>query len=117
MSATNEYDPAGEYNFVIRQGDTFTRGITLTNGTTPVNLTNSSAVFTVTEQSGGTAVLTLTVGSGITMGSTAGTIGMTATATQTGTLDAGVYTYDFTLLQNTTVTTLFAGNLTVLGQV
>ena len=117
MTSVNEQDPAGEYNFVIRQGDTFTRGIALTNGTTPINLTNSSAVFTMAEQSTTTPVLTLTVGSGITMGGTAGTITMTATATQTTNIDAGVYTYDFILLQNSTVTTLFAGNVTVLGQV
>lgn len=117
MSSVNEQDPAGEYNFVLRQGDTFTRGIALTTSGTPVNLTNSSAVFTIAEQSGGSAVLTLTVGSGITMGGTAGTISMTATATQTTNLDAGVYTHDFVLLQGATVTTLFAGNVTVLGQV
>jgi len=117
MTSVNEQDPAGEYNFVIRQGDTFSRGISLISGGLPVNLTNSSAVFTIAEQNGGSAVLQLTVGSGITMGSTNGSIGMSASATQTAGLHAGVYSHDFVLLQNSTVTTLFAGNLTVLGQV
>jgi hypothetical protein len=117
MASVTELDPAGNYNFIIRQGDTFSRGVALTNGGTAINLTGSSAVFNVAEQSSGSAVLSLTVGSGITMGGTAGTVLMTATSTQTGALDAGVYVYDFVLLQSSTVTTLFAGQFTVLGQV
>lgn len=115
--STNEYDPAGDYNFVIRQGDTFTRGIALTNNDVAVNLTNSSAVFTVAESAGAASVLSLTVGSGITMGGAAGTMLVTASASQTTALEPGVYVYDFALLQNATVTTLLAGQFQVLAQV
>jgi hypothetical protein len=115
--ATNEYDPAGEHNFVIRQGDTFSRNLALTNNSVAVNLTGSSAVFSVAESSGSTALLQLTVGSGVTMGGAAGTIDLTATSTQTAALDAGVYVYDLTLIQSSTVTTLLAGQFQVLAQV
>lgn len=112
MAVVNEFDPAGDYNFVIRQGDTFSRGISLTNGTTPVNLTNGTLTLTVAEQASGTAVLSIAA-----TGGTAGTALLTATAAQTAALDAGVYVYDLTLNQNSTVTTILAGQFQVLGQV
>jgi hypothetical protein len=109
MAATNEHDPAGEVNLVHRRGDTFTRTVTLTTDGTAVNLTNSSAVFTISDTDATTQTLVqLTVGSGITMGGTAGTIAITATPTQMN-FNSGVYAYALTWLQNSTTTTLIAG--------
>lgn len=114
---TNEQDPAGQYNITARSGDTFIRNVALTTGGTAINLTNSSAVFTVADTDAvPTTLLSLTVGSGVTMGSTGGTIGVTATSTQM-TLPAGVYVYELDWLQSTTRTTLLAGSFTVISAV
>ena len=112
MAAVNEYDPAADYNMVIRQGDTFTRTVTLTTGGTAVNLTTGTAVLTVAEQIGGTSVLSVSA-----TGGTAGVLTLTAAGTATAALDAGVYSYDLTLTLNNVVTTLIAGKFEVLAQV
>lgn len=114
---TTEIDPAGQYNITVRSGDTFTRSIALTTGGTAINLTNSSAVFTVADTDANpTTLLSLTVGSGVTMGGTAGTMLITGTSTQM-TFGAGVYAYELDWLQSTTRTTLLAGSFTVIGSV
>lgn len=117
MAAVNETDPAGEYNMVIRQGDTFTRGLTITSNGTAYNLTNASAAFTVRANEDASVQLALTNGSGITLGGTAGTALITATSTQTTNIEAGVYTYDFTITQGSAVTTFLVGSFTVLGAI
>lgn len=115
MATATETDPAGQYDFTVRTGDTFTRSIALSTGGTAVNLTNSSATFTVvdTDATNGT-LLALTVGSGVTMGGTTGTITLEATATQM-TIPAGAYSYELNWLQNATVTTIIAGRFTIVG--
>lgn len=112
MATVNEHDPAGEANIVHRVGDTFARTVTMSIGGTAVNLTNSSAVFTVTDtDAASTTLLSLTVGSGVTMGGTAGTIALLGSSTQM-TFAAGVYQYALTWLQNSTTTTVLAGSFT-----
>lgn len=115
--AVNETDPAGEYNIICRQGDTFTRGVTITTAGTAYNLTNATAAFTVRAAEDATVQLALTNGSGITLGGTAGTALITATATQTSAIEAGVYTYDFTITEGSAVTTFLVGSFTVLGAI
>ena len=115
--AVNETDPAGEYNIVTRTGDTFNRALTITTNGTAYNLTNATATFTVRASEDSTILLQLTNGSGITLGGTTGTANITATATQTSTLDAGVYTYDFTIAAGSAVTTFLVGSFKVLGAI
>lgn len=115
--SVNETDPAGEYNIVIRQGDTFSRGVNITTNGTAYNLTNATGAFTVRAAEDATVQLALTNGSGITLGGTAGTALITATATQTTGIEAGVYTYDFTITQNSGVRTFLVGSFTVLGSI
>lgn len=117
MAAVNEQDPAGEYNIVIRQGDTFNRALTITSNGSAYNLTNTTAQFTVRSGEDATVQLSLTNGSGITLGGTAGTANITATSTQTSAIEAGVYTYDFTLTSGSSVTTFLAGSFKVLGSI
>lgn len=117
MSTVNEQDPAGEYNFVIRQGDTFTRGLTITTAGTAYNLTNAQANFTVRASEDSTVLLQLTNGSGITLGGTAGTATITASTTQTAAIEAGVYTYDFSITAGSSLTTFLAGSFRVLGSI
>lgn len=115
--ATTEQDPAAQYNITARYGDTFSRSIALTNNGTAVNLTNSSATFTIADtDAANQTLLQLTVGSGVTMGGTAGTIALTATATQMN-IPAGVYAYELDWLQGSNVSTLLAGSFTIIGAV
>ena len=110
MAIVNEYDPAADYNMVIRQGDTFSRTVTLTNGGTAIP--NGTVALTVATSAGSTAVLSA---SGVCNGS--GIVTLTASATQTAALDAGVYVYDLVLNLAGVVTTLTAGKFEVLAQV
>lgn len=114
--AVNETDPAGEYNIVIRQGDTFTRAIALTSNGVPLNLTNSSSTFAIA-QTFGSSVLTLTTGDGISTGNAAGTLTVTATAQQTEALAAGVYNYEFSVTAGSAITTYLVGSFTVLESI
>lgn len=116
MSIT-ETDPAGQYNIVCRQGDTFTRALTITTNGTAYNLTNATATFTVRAAEDATIQLQLTNGSGITVGGTAGTATITATASQTSQIEAGVYTYDLSVAAGSNITTFLAGNFTILGSI
>jgi hypothetical protein len=61
-----------------------------------------------------TPVLSLTSGSGITLGGTVGSIILEANATATAALDSGQYVYDLELVTNGGyVTRLLEGNFTV----
>ena len=112
MAATNEHDPAGEANLVHRRGDTFNRTVTLTANGTAVNLTGGSATFTISDTDAeSTTLVQLTVGSGVTMGGTAGTITLVASGSQMS-FNAGVYAYALTLQQTSVTTTLLAGQFT-----
>ena len=64
--------------------------------------------------------LSLSSGSGIVLGGTAGTIAVTATATQTRDLTAGEYVYDLEITSpspSSKVTRLVQGRITVTPQV
>jgi hypothetical protein len=75
------------YNFVVKQATTWQSVFTLYQGdtTTPVvNLTGYTATLTIKDSAGDSApLLTLTSGSGITLGGTAGTITVLQSADQT----------------------------------
>jgi hypothetical protein len=70
------------------QGANFDYTLTWKSAGVPVNLTGYSARMQVRESyDAGTAVVSLTSGTGITLGGTAGTIGIALTPTQTAVLD------------------------------
>lgn len=74
--------------------------------TTPVNLTNWSARMQMrTSYDASDAALSLTSGTGITLGGTAGSILIEATATQTAAIGAGPYVYDLELVSPASVVT------------
>lgn len=96
------------YNFVVRQGATWRTVLTLYQGSSHghvVDLTGWTARLEVKDggQSGAyspvssTPLLTLTNGSGITLGGTAGTITILQTATQTAAYDWAAGDYRLTL--------------------
>jgi hypothetical protein len=110
---------AATTNLIIDQGATWSITFTYKNTDgTPINLTGYSAALQLrTSYDAASAALSLTSGSGIVLGGTAGTIAVTATATQTGALTAGEYVYDLELTSSSVVTRLVQGRITVTPQV
>jgi hypothetical protein len=98
--------PAGIYNIIIEPGSTFSRTLTWRNADgNLVDLTNYTATLVIADSYGGTALLTLTEGSGITLGGALGTIGIVMTVTQTNTLEAGERYWDLVLVDSSAVAT------------
>lgn len=109
----------GTYNFTIYQGATWDRTFTVATDGTPVSWVGYNATLTVKRYDNSAAVLTLTNGSGITLGGTAGTIAVTMSPTQTDSIPAGRYVYDLELSLGggAYVTRILQGRITVDGQV
>ena len=109
---------AGKYNITAYQGATYDLNLTWTVNNTPVNLTNYTAAMQVRESAdAGTAVLSLTNGSGITLGGTSGTIALNIAANTMGAVVAGQYVYDLELNSGSAVTRLIQGNFDVQAEV
>ena len=92
---------AGFHHFVIEQGATFSKVLTLKDSSdTVINLTGySSAEMDLRKNADGSEVLTLTTGnSRITLGGEAGTVTLTISATDTASMsvDDGVYDLEIT---------------------
>lgn len=92
----------GVLNLSCYQGANFDYTLTWKTGGTPVNLTGYSARMQVRDgYDGGSAIVSLTSGTGITLGGTAGTIALALSATTTAAIDAtpsGQYVYDLELV-------------------
>jgi hypothetical protein len=104
----------GRLDMNCYQGASFDYTLTWQTGGTPVNLSGYTARMQVRDSyDGGSAVVSITSGTGITLGGTAGTIVVALTATQTAAIDAtpsGQYVYDLELVSGSTVTRLVEGN-------
>jgi hypothetical protein len=110
----------GLLNLTFSQGATWKLNITYTNDTgNPVNLTNYTARMQArSTYDASTAALSLTNGSGITLGGTAGTIGLLVGATVTAAIGAAQYVYDLELVSASgEVTRLIEGTLIVTPEV
>jgi hypothetical protein len=92
---------AGRYNIVADQGSTFERGLVLKDAAGVLwDLTDYTGAMQVRTQFGGTVVLSLsTAGAnpGITLGGTAGTILLEASATVMAAITPATYFYDLEL--------------------
>jgi hypothetical protein len=87
-------------------------------GGTAVNLTDYTAAMQVKENASSTAsVLSLTNGSGITLGGTAGTIAISVSATTMGSATPGNYVYDLELNSGGQVTRLIQGGFAIQAEV
>jgi hypothetical protein len=108
----------GTYNITCPQGATWDKTFTVSVGGTALNLTGYTAAMQVRESADSTATLvSLTNGSGITLGGTAGTIGVTISSTASAAVDAGSYSYDLELNSGSTITRLLEGSFNVTGNV
>jgi hypothetical protein len=97
-------------NLTMYQGASFDYNLVwnTTEGTvtTPVNMTNWSARMQVRNSyDASETALSLTSGTGITLGGTAGSILIEATATQTAGILAGPYVYDLEMVSPASVVT------------
>lgn len=109
----------GTYNITAYQGADFDRTFTVTQSGTALNLTGYSSAMQVREAADSTAyLLSLTSGSGITLGGTAGTITVAITSAQSSAIAAGSYAYDLEIVSGSgAVTRLLQGGFTVSGNV
>jgi hypothetical protein len=108
----------GRYNITAYQGATYDMNLTWRIGGTAVNLTNYTAAMQVrTTPDATNAILSLTNGSGITLGGTAGTIDITISSTTMGAATAGQYVYDLELNSGSAVTRLLQGTFQIQAEV
>jgi hypothetical protein len=108
----------GTYNIVCPQGATFDRTFTILVNNAPLNLTSYTAAMQVRESArSGTALISLTNGSGITLGGTAGTIGVVISHTASAAIASGAYSYDLEIDSGGVVTRLLEGSFVVTGNV
>ena len=103
---------AGTYNFILEQGATFTRTLTVQENSSAMDLTGYSVAskFRSTHDSStvvGTFTCTVTSASG-------GQITMAMTASTTADIEEGMYKYDLEITSGSgTVTRLLEGDITV----
>lgn len=85
----------GTYNITCPQGATFDKTFSIALDGTPKDLTGFSAALQVRETFDSTStVVSLTNGSGITLGGVLGTINVVISSTATAAIPAGYYSYD-----------------------
>lgn len=108
----------GRYNITAYQGATYDLNLTWTIGGSAVDLTNYTAAMQVRTTPAATAtIFSLTNGTGITLGGTAGTIAVTIDSTSMGAATAGQYVYDLELDSGSTVTRLIQGTFQIQAEV
>ena len=105
------------YNITAYQGATYKNTLTWTLAGTAVNLTGYTAAMQVRENPNATAVISITSGSGITLGGTAGTIAINISATTMGSAVPGFYAYDLELNSGAEVTRLLQGNFQIQAEI
>lgn len=107
---------AGEYSqWVIRKGNTFNPYIIIKQDGTVVNLAGYAVTWTFYNKEGGTAVFSLTEGSGVTVTDVEGKIQVTLTDEQTATIAQPVLFYRVDLENGGAVSTYLYGNVAVIG--
>lgn len=119
MAAELNIDPQGVVvNPSFVQGETWSIQFTWKMDNTAVDLTNYTARMQIRNARYGAPLLSLTNGSGITLGGAAGTIIVALTATQTAALPTGALLYDLELVHSSgVVTNLVRGKMTVIRNI
>ena len=103
---------AGTYNFILEQGATFNRILTLKENNSVMNLTNytvASKMRSTHDSSTVVGTFTCTVSD-----ASGGEITMQMTASTTSAIEEGIYVYDVEITNSAgTVTRIMEGNITV----
>lgn len=98
------------YNITCPQGATYSTTFTVSQDGVPLDLTGYTAALQVRDSySAVDAEISLTSGSGITLGGTAGTIAVVVSSTVTAGVAANTYVYDLELYSGSTTTRLLQG--------
>jgi hypothetical protein len=106
------------YNITAYQGATYDLNLTWAIGGTAVNLTGYTAAMQVRiNPAESSTILSLTNGSGITLGGTAGTIAIAVSASTMGSATPGNYVYDLELNSGGQVTRLLQGSFAIQAEV
>ena len=102
---------AGTYNFILEQGATFNRILTVKENNSAMNLTNYTVASKMrSTHDSGTVVGTFTC---TISDATAGEITMQMTNSTTAAIEEGIYVYDLEITNSAgTVTRLMEGNIT-----
>ena len=110
---------AGSYDFTIEQGATFNLLMTWKIDNIAVNLSGYTARLQARiDVDEVDTILSLTTGSGITLGGAAGTITLDQSESQTAVLPKGEYVYDLELQSSSgVVTRLLQGELNISAEV
>ena len=107
---------AGTYNFIIEQGATFSRQLTVKENSSALNLTGysvASLMRSTHDSSTVAGTFTCTISS-----ATGGIINMTMTPAVTGAIEEGMYVYDLEIVSGSgTITRLIEGEVTVTPEV
>lgn len=109
----------GRYNFTCPQGSTFQSTITYKVDDVPVNLSGYSSRLQVRETHESTdLVVSLVSGNGLTMGGSAGTIGILISAADTANFITGDHVYDLEIVSpSNIVNRLIEGRFNVTPEV
>jgi hypothetical protein len=105
---------AGLYNLYIEKGATYNRVLTWNDKDgNPINLTGFSARLHIRKTKGSdTTILSLSIGSGITLGGSNGTISILVAASVTAAIEESAGVYDLELVNGSEVTRLLEGTVT-----
>jgi hypothetical protein len=110
---------SGRYDYVVDQGETWTRNVVFSHAGTVINNTGGTASMTVrpgVEQSG-TLVALSSPSSGITLGGSNGTIALALSAAQTEDFPPKLYHYDLELQTSAgTIYKILKGTFLVRGE-
>jgi hypothetical protein len=109
----------GLYEITCYQGADYDQTFTVAQSGTALNFSGYTSRMQVRNSTDATAtLLSLTDGSGIVLGGTAGTIALTITNAQSAAIPSGSYAYDLELISGSTVVTrLLQGAFIVVGNV
>jgi len=109
----------GTYNLTCYQGADFDQTFTITQDGTALNLTGYTSRMQVREAADSTAILlSLTSGTGIALGGTAGTVAVVITSAQSSAIPSGSYAYDLELISGSSIVTrLLQGGFSISGNV
>lgn len=109
----------GLYDITCYQGADYDKTFTVSQGGTALDWTGYSARMQVrTGADASATLLSLSNGSGITLGGTAGTVLLTITNAQSAAIPSGSYAYDLELISGSSaVTRLLQGSFILVGNV
>lgn len=97
VSTTGATTTAGELHLDIPQGATWTLYVTWKRSDMPQSFSGGTATFTARTAPGATALISLTAGSGITLGAQYATVSLTAAETAALAFTQAAYTFHVTL--------------------